>query len=339
LIVYDLFVNGLRNLKEKRILFNEKKNIIFGSNGVGKTSILEALFLLGFRKSFLNVNIKDIVNYDSDKFYIKSTIKSENKGIFELKGVYINGKLNIYLSNKKKNILDINEFYYPLFFSSSNYTSYIESTPLIRKLIDRFIFGMSNLYYNELINYNKALKNKSFLLKNNGSNMEINSWNKVLSEMSYNIMCRRRNFIDNLNKLLKLLINNFNVKYSPSFSYTDFSQEKIFLEYERLMSAERIYKKNLKGIHLDKYSLEMNNKNLKFFSSGEKKMGLIFFYISYIEYFFKERGEYPVFFTDDIDTAIDKDNLKIIIKNYPELQVIATSVNKIDDYDNYIYIN
>jgi len=339
LIVLDLYLNGFRNLNSFDVSFVDSKNLIYGNNGVGKTSVLEALFILGFRKSFLNVKIKDTLNYNKNDYIIKASIESTKKGLFELKGIYRDNKLNIYLSNKKKNIVDINEYYYPLFFSSSNYTQYIESVSLIRKLIDRFIFGVNKIYYNNLINYNKALKNKNYLLKFKSTDIEISSWNKVLADLSFEIMRKRIFFINEINEILKLISKDLKIVYEPSINNLEnLNKENIYLEYEKLKNKEINIRKNLKGIHLDKYYLIKNNKNLKFFSSGEKKIGLIYIYIAYIELFFKLRKEYPIFFTDDFDTAIDKNNVGIVLNNYPDIQVIATSVNKNNFFNNYINI-
>jgi recombinational DNA repair ATPase RecF len=48
------------------------------------------------------------------------------------------------------------------------------------------------------------------------------------------------------------------------------------------------------------------------------------------------RAEYPVFLLDDFDTAIDAKNIDFLMKNYPEMQVIATSVAKNQDFDRLI---
>ncbi len=336
MIVSELFVNGLRNLENKHLLFNDKKNLIYGNNGIGKTSILESLFLLGFKKSFLNVRIRDIVNYNKQEFFIKAKIITKTKGIFELKGIYSKKKFNLFLSNKETSIMEINNYYYPLFFSSSNYIQYIENNNLLRKLIDRFIFGLNTIYYSDLINYNRALKNKNYLLKTSFSKIELNSWNKVLSELVFEIMKKRIFFISKLNNILKNFDKNMEIIYIPSFSTNEFNSEKIYFEFENLKSKEIILKRTMKGTHIDKYTINKNNKNLKYFSSGEKKIGLLLIYISFIELYNNTKNEYPVFFTDDFDTAIDKNNIEKILNNYPNLQVISTSVNKNDNFDKYI---
>ncbi len=340
MIVSELYINGFRNIHENKFNFSKKKNLIFGNNGVGKTSILESLFLLAFKKSFLNIGLKDIVNFEKNEFLVKAKIISDFKGILELKAIYSKNKLDVFLSNKKTNIININEYYYPLFFSSSNYTQYIENNTLLRKLIDRFIFGINNIYYKDLINYNRALKNKNYLLKTNFSKMEISSWNKVLSELVFVIITKRKNFILELNKFLKNIEKNMEIVYLPNFMDNEsFNSNEIYLEYEKIKNKEIIQRRTLKGPHLDKYYLKKSEKNLKFFSSGEKKIGLLNIYISFLECFFFKKKEYPVLYTDDFDTAIDKNNIEIILNRYPDLQVIATSVNKSKNFDYYIHLN
>ena len=50
------------------------------------------------------------------------------------------------------------------------------------------------------------------------------------------------------------------------------------------------------------------------------------------------KNDYPLFLIDDYDTAIDSSNIKYLIENYPDMQVIATSVNKNTDFNHLIEI-
>ena len=105
---------------------------------------------------------------------------------------------------------------------------------------------------------------------------------------------------------------------------------------EDIKEEEIKFSKSLIGPHLDNFELNLNSKNLKFFSSGEKKINLLLVYISFIELFKKIKDDCPVFLVDDFDTAMDKKNIDILMKNYPEIQVIATSVNGNDKFDHFV---
>jgi len=340
LIVKNLLINGFRNLENKNFYFFPNKNLIHGKNGAGKTSILEAIFMLGFGKSFLNVKKSDIVNHSREDFFVKMIVQSGNREN-EITGFYEQKKFSHCLNSKKSNLLEISNYLYPVFFSSSNYNLYIDSKPLFRKMVDRFIFGVFSLYIHYILSYNNILRQKNFLLKTRKNRTELNSWNKSFSDMSEKIIRSRFQFVDKLNQeILKRFNQRLSVRYSPSLNkINDFSAKSIYAELTKNMDLELKYQKSLIGPHRDGYEIKLDSKNLKFYSSGERKINLLKIYIAFIELYKNEKGESPVFLVDDFDTAIDGDNIAFLVEKYPDIQVIATSVNINENFNNLIELN
>lgn len=350
MIIKNLKLTGFRNLKNIQVSFSKNKNLIYGLNGAGKTSILESIFLPAFGKSFLNVKKSEIVNDHADSFSIQIYTKEKNNVIdtdndYEntISAHYTNdkGKFTLLLNDKKSNIFEINTYLYPLLFSSSNYNLYIESKTYLRKLMDRFLFGIETLYIHYLLSYNKALKQKNYLLKKQQNLDELSSWNKILSEMSEKVVGTRMTFINTLNKEIKNKFNrDLSINYRPSFnlspSNTAISPGFFFTQLEKLKQSEIIHKRSLQGIHLDHFAIHLEQKDLKLYSSGEKKINLLLLYIAFIQLFKQLKNQYPVFLVDDFDTAIDERNIDFLIENYPDLQVIATSVKRNDRFDRLI---
>ena len=62
---------NFRNYKKKIFDNFSNLNIIIGKNGVGKTSIIEAIYLGSLAKSFKTNNEYSIINNNSDFFRIK----------------------------------------------------------------------------------------------------------------------------------------------------------------------------------------------------------------------------------------------------------------------------
>ena len=332
--IQTIDLNGFRNLTNYRASFCKNKNLIHGVNGAGKTSILEAIFVLGFGKSFLNVKKSEMVNDSSDHFSIQTNILDAENRHSTINSFYGNS-FSLLLNKKKSSIFDISSYLYPVIFSSSNYNLYIESKTYIRKLIDRFIFGVDSLYLHYLLSYNKALKQKNYLLKTRKDVDEIRSWNKTISEMVEKMTYTKLKFIDNLNAEIDRKFNTgLHIDYSPSISPS--SRDLIFQHLEKLLQSEILYKRTLAGPHLDNFDFTLKSKHLKLFSSGEKKINLLMIYISFIELFKIIRNDYPVFLVDDFDTAMDTRNINFLIDNYPDLQVIATSVNECSGFDRSI---
>jgi len=127
--------------------------------------------------------------------------------------------------------------------------------------------------------------------------------------------------------------------YQPSFNLEEgISHTSFFKQIEAMEKIEMITRRGMIGTHLDSYSLVLNSKPLSQYSSGEKKIHLLMIYISFIELFKNIHASYPVFLVDDFDTAIDSRNIDFLVQNYPSMQVIATSVNLHDTFNNTIQL-
>ena len=336
MIIENLKIKGFRNLINADISFCNSRNLIHGRNGTGKTSILEAIFLLAFGKSFLNRKKTEMVNINSDQFFIR--LNSINPyGTNRVAAGYKN-RLTLYLNEKKSNIFEINDYLYPVFFSSSDYNLYIENKPYTRKMIDRFVFGVDSLYIRYILRYNRALKQKKYLLKTSRNLSELRSWNTIICELSEKIVGIKMKFIEGLNVEIKNKFDtHLTVGYKPSLKIDKgISRGSFFEQLETAAPTELKYQRSMIGPHLDGFDIQLHSKPLKIYSSGEKKIHLLMIYISFIELFKKIKKEYPVFLVDDFDTAIDENNIGFLVENYPEMQVIATSVHKNSGFDKSI---
>ena len=336
MIIESINVTGFRNLETYKTSFSKNRNLIYGQNGAGKTSLLEAVFLLAFAKSFLNRKKSDLVNHGRDEFIIR--LQCSSRCGTSLVSAHYDNRLTLFLNDKKTTIFEINRCLYPVFFSSSDYNLYIENIPYTRKLIDRFIFGVNSLYIRCILSYNKALKQKNHLLKTTQNLSELSSWNRIISEVAEKIVSIKIKFIERLNIETRSKFNkDLSVEYHPSFKVDKgISADIFYTQLQSQQSRELKYQRSFLGPHLDGCEFRLNSQPLKLFSSGEKKIHLLMIYISFIELFKGVKEEYPVFLLDDFDTAIDTGNIDFLMKSYPEMQVIATSVTQNPGFDRLI---
>ncbi|WP_421682997.1 DNA replication/repair protein RecF [Stutzerimonas urumqiensis] len=61
-----LDVTGVRNLHPVTLHFSPRINILYGDNGSGKTSLLEAVHMLGLARSFRSTRIQSAINHEAD---------------------------------------------------------------------------------------------------------------------------------------------------------------------------------------------------------------------------------------------------------------------------------
>ncbi len=338
MIIESVKLSGFRNLKQKEVCFCPGKNLIHGRNGSGKTSILESIFLLTFGKSFLSRKKNELVNHDFQEFSVFLKVMNSSRSLNTSILGYFKDRFIIHVNGKSSTIFDINDYLYTVFFSSSDYNLFIENKPYTRKLFDRFIFGVNSLYISNILRYNRALKQKNFLLKKNKNSPELLSWNKIICELAEKLVGIKMKFVEALNnEINERFDHHLKIAYKPSFSLENGVSELSFLKQAgSLLPREIASGRSLIGSHLDHFDIELNERPLKEYSSGEKKVHLLMIYIAFIEMFKRLKNDYPVFLVDDFDTAMDSWNSDFITRNYPSMQVIATSVHSHENFDRFI---
>ncbi len=331
MLVKKLEINGFRNLKNFSIQFCDGKNLIFGVNGSGKTSIIEALFLLGFGKSFLPVSKKELINFDAPGFFLNAKVL--NKSGENSLTACMEKSFSLQLNGERSPLAQVSQYLYPLFFSHFNYSYQSDYIPYLRKVVDRFIYGLGSLYLLDVLRSNTILKQKNYLLKNLGktiNNSELNSWNTLLAETGCNIVKKRMSFINRLNQATSELFGqDLKINYYPALLNTQpLSATTMLNDLDQVRNSEIKARHSLLGPHRDRFDVLVAGKKLQLSSSGEKKKYLIMVYVAFIELFRQARNDYPVFLLDDYDAAMDEKNLGYLLEHFPAMQVIATSVAK-----------
>ena len=62
----SLAISGVRNIIDARVVNLSDINVFTGLNGAGKTSVLEAVYMLGLAKSFRGAQLQPVIHYLSD---------------------------------------------------------------------------------------------------------------------------------------------------------------------------------------------------------------------------------------------------------------------------------
>lgn len=69
-----LEINRLRNISQAKLAFSPGFNLIHGANGSGKTSLLEAAYILSTARSFRNSNMAAVIQREADDCLVVGTI-------------------------------------------------------------------------------------------------------------------------------------------------------------------------------------------------------------------------------------------------------------------------
>ena len=82
--ILNLKLLNFRNYEKLSLDFDPKKNLIIGKNGMGKTNIVEAIYVLAFTKSFRGTKENVIIRYNTDLTRVEGTVEEKYKNDYKV---------------------------------------------------------------------------------------------------------------------------------------------------------------------------------------------------------------------------------------------------------------
>lgn len=338
--VLNLELLNFRNYEKLNLKFSPEKNIIIGKNGMGKTNIIEAIYVLALTKSFRGNGDSILIGDYQDFLKISADIKTTFVDNYKI--IISKDEKRVKINNTKiKKFSDYVSKINIVLFSVDD-LKLIKDTPSTRrKLINIELSQLNNEYLYLLNSYNKILKQRNSYLKIlmlNGfaSKNYLDVITNKLIDYGIKIYEYRKNFIEEVNNLLENIYfqitknKGLKIKYESHFSI---NKDKIKEKYKYYEEKDINFGKTHFGIHLDDYIFLKNNQNLKDYGSeGEQKNAIISFKLAELEVFKNKREDTPILILDDLFSELDKEKINNILKyisNDIQTFITTTELNKI----------
>ncbi|KTD34494.1 RecF recombinational DNA repair ATPase [Legionella moravica] len=196
MILADLKIHHLRNISEAHLLLNQHFNFIYGPNGSGKTSILEALYLLSCGHSFRSREISPIIARGHSALTVfsrctdNSTI-SIQKSFSQPTQIKLNNQF-CYSTSQLAYALPCQIFYADIF-------QIIDAGPAVRRsVLDWGLFHVKHNYLSLWKDYKKVIKHRNSLLKKRSSYQDFIPWDKQLDQLAIQMDMLRHEYFDRL---------------------------------------------------------------------------------------------------------------------------------------------
>ena len=331
-------LQNFRNYKKKIFDNFSNLNIIIGTNGIGKTSIIEAIYLGSLAKSFKTNNEESIINNDSDYFRIK--IHYFDYGPKKNLEIYLDksGKKTKINSKLQKRLSDFIS-QYRIIMLSPDELKLIKASPNTRRnYLNIQISQLNKEYIYYLNNYNNLIKNKNDYLKKlmiNGTldTRYLDIIDEKIVDEGLKIYNARKNYIDLINKYINDIFKNYEKDNTISVNYiSDYilnDKDKIIKELKRLRNKEINLGMTTFGIHRDDYEFIHNNNNSKEYSSqGLQKLIVLAMKLSEVQIFIREYDITPILLLDDLFSELDEKNRNKIFKSLDKnIQIFITTTD------------
>lgn len=318
-MIKKIILKNMRCFTNSIFDINSKNIILTGNNAIGKTTILESIYLASLTKSHRTNNLKEIIKDEQEFADIK---------IFDEKNEYriiLSEKGKMVLLNKNE-IKKISEYIgkFPTILFSPYDLDIVTGSPILRRqFLNQEISQINPKYLQQVNLYNKLLHERNSCLKELNENSDL-TYLKVITKELINaakpIILARNNFIEEVNKVIngfqkKLNLNEkIEIIYKPSVQINDL--EKI---YQEKMLSDIFNNVTQHGPHRDELFFLLNEKNLnRFGSQGQIRSVVLSLKLTLCELIKNYQGIYPVLLLDDVLSELDsnrQNNLLNIITN------------------------
>jgi len=194
----QLVISNIRNLRASDIQLGPKFNVFVGLNGSGKTSILEAVHLLGLGRSFRARSIQQVIKRGNDQCVVRGMLRDaeslEHSGVWlgVAKGADGSSQYKIGEATEKSPA-ELSRAL-PVQLIDVNSHLLLEGGPeKRRKFIDWGVFHMEHSFLLEWRGFQRALEQRNAALKQRRAPEQ--AWNEAFAKHAEQVTSRRKSYV------------------------------------------------------------------------------------------------------------------------------------------------
>lgn len=304
--------------------------VVVGANGAGKTSLLEALYLLATSRSFRGARPAECCRRGAEAFFLEAEIAGERRARLAV-GWTAEGGLERQLNGKSATLAE-HLSVQPVVAWSAADAELLDGPPLRRRrMLDQGLVAARPAALAVLARYRQALEQKRRLLAEGLAGL--GPWNELLALAAAELVALRRDHAHRLGQGLTAVLEGSGLElgsvelvYRPSVDPGESGAEEILSRLEEARDGERRQRRPLLGPHRDDLEVLWQGRGLRrAASAGEKKLlGLAL--AAARGRLLTVAGRQPLYLLDDADGDLDRRRLETAWGLFGEAaQLIATS--------------
>lgn len=317
----QLTLNNFKNITEARLELSGKVNCFLGNNGMGKSNLLDAIYVLSFCKSFSGVNDTMLVQRGQDWTMAKGRYMRKD----------IEEELSLGLSAGKRKSLKRGGKEYP------RLSEHIGAFPLVmvapqdidlirgsgeerRRWMDMVISQSDPRYLDSLIRYNKGLEQRNRLLRDGIVDGALYSAVETMMDINAGYIHKARaEWVEKLTGLF--------TRYYPAIAGEDTETPTLRYEshllrhgatmlslFDEARRHDEIVKHTSVGIHRDDIEMQLDSMPMRRTGSqGQCKTFTIALRLAQYDFLREASGMRPLLLLDDVFDKLDAGRVERIM--------------------------
>ena len=334
----SLQLTNFRNYKAGKFSFSPTTNLVIGANAVGKTNLLESIYLLNSGSSFKAEVASQMINWEADFGVIEGGVvekEEENTLLIQLqKGKGRITKKNFLVNGVGKPRKKFLPFFFAVCFRPEDIRLVSGPPDRRRKLLDEILSSLDWRYQQSLRQYTKALKQRNRLLdeirERKAKIAELFYWDNALVKNGQFLIEERRKMVGFVNHYLSLSPHGFLQKMSLNYQPNPVTLENL----KRSLKKDVYTGWTNVGPHKDILVVESSqfktaDQNIAFWGSrAQQRLSVLGLKLAQLEYVYEQTKRRPILLLDDIFSELDKNQQKLLKTTFEDHQVIVTSTTQ-----------
>jgi DNA replication and repair protein RecF len=323
------------------IEFSPGLNLIFGANAQGKSSWLEAAYLLATTKSFRSSHPKEVITHNAGEAILRGSVARGNL-TKDLQLLVTESAKQTFVNGKREAVARYLGALNAIAFTADEMQVVRGAPEARRRFLDRGIFFTLPSYLGTLNEYNRVLKQKNALLRAASEAEDplkfhdmIQPWNDQLVALGSEIHQARVNHVEQLRAHLNPSLfqaEAITIRYKSSLEgrgdlgdYANLLKERLGLRLKNEIAIGY----SLVGPHRDDLEILCDSHEIaRFGSSGQQRSALLILDMAQISVYYQVFEEYPIFLIDDLDAELDRTRIEILLNHLDGRSQTIVSTSK-----------
>ncbi len=313
LAIEGISLRGVRNLQGLDLEFSRTLNVLFGGNGQGKTSLLEALCIAVAGRSFRTDQLREVVQTGADGFRVSAAV--DDDGLTREQKVTFGGRAR-QLSIDGKRVASAAAFAIrtPIVVFYPNDLELVTGPATNRRtLLDRIALYTDPSTQDSRLAYTRALRHRQQLLDSSPSdNKSLPAFETIVAEQGLRYATAHADAARNLQvhllsafaelcpEPLELQVGFTGIELSDAEAYRN--------ELIQRRSADRKRGHATFGPHRDELELDLSGRSARHHASqGQQRLLALAMKLAELRCIEAARHVHPILLLDDVASELDLD--------------------------------
>lgn len=306
-MISQLLASDFRNLEPLDWRPGSGSHLLLGGNGAGKTSLLEAVYVVATTRSFRAAQIGDCLRHGSDSFRVHAEVETDRRASLEVS--WSGGKRERLLNGKVSPLSEHLATLPVVAWSSAEAEVLIGAPRARRRFLDRGIVGARPAALEVLGRYREALRQKRQLLLQDGAGIEI--WNELLASLAAEVIQLRHEYTERLRGTLLTVLEESGLPFPPvDLRYRSSpasgleGPESIADSLDAIAERERRRQMPLLGPHRDELEILWGGHDIRRVASAGERKSLSLLLLAAHGRTLEGMDRHPVYLLDDADAEL-----------------------------------